>query len=76
MRIYQAWPTPTPIPTPNATAVMAPILDGIEIDLAEQLVQGYQQANNTGVLEIIFFAILTLLIIGGVWSITRHVQQI
>lgn len=72
----QAWPTPTPMPTVDATPALGAVLEGMDTALAESLVQGYQQANNHGALELLMFGILALLIVGGIWSIIRHVQRI
>jgi len=67
------WPTLTPFPTSDATSVLLS-LDGANVDLSEKLVQGYQVANNAGAMDLLIYAILLFLILGGVWSIIRRLQ--
>lgn len=78
--------TPTPIPTPIPWATLTPYpttaataqidFAGAGEGMAESLVQGYQIANNAGALDTVMFAILLLLVIGGVWSIIKRVQTL
>lgn len=78
--------TPTPIPTPIPWATLTPFptssgvipLDftGAGEGMAESLVQGYQVANNAGALDMVMFAILLFLVIGGVWSVIKRVQAL
>jgi hypothetical protein len=68
------WATLTPMPTGAATSVLD--LGGANITLGEHLVQGYQVANSMGAMDLLMFAILLFLIIGGVWSIIRRVQNL
>ena len=69
------WPTPTPIPYVPGT----PVLDlGADVGarLAEDIVQGYQQAQFIGALNLLFILLLVLLIVGGIWSVMRHAQRL
>lgn len=78
--------TPTPIPTPIPWATLTPLptsyataqinFAGAGEGMAESLVQGYQVANNAGAIDMVMFAILLLLILGGVWSIIKRVQTL
>lgn len=74
--IFQAWPTPTPIPTPEATSQFNDMMGGASITLAESLVQGYQQANNLGIVELLLLGMVGFIVIGGIWTIIRHIQSI
>jgi hypothetical protein len=67
------WPTLTPFPTSAATSVLD--LSAANIPMAERLVQGYQVANNAGAMDLLIWAILLFLIIGGIWSIIRRLQS-
>jgi hypothetical protein len=68
------WPTPTPIPPSAATPPID--LGGAEYEIAEWIVQGYQQANQHGLLDMIFLAALALLVIGGVYLIMQRVRTL
>jgi len=70
------WPTPSPIPTANATAVLGPVMSEAGVTLAESLVQGYQQANNTGIIELVMMGFIAFIIIAGIYTIIRHVQSL
>lgn len=70
------WATPTPIPMPVGTPVIGLDGEAIGITMAENLVQGFQQANQMGALDMLFMAILVLLILGGLWSIMRRIQRV
>lgn len=75
---YQSWPTPTPLPTPDlisSTPVFTAI-EGVDTELAEWIVQGYQAANYAGVVDFVMMAVIVLIVIGGIFSITRHVQSL
>jgi len=75
-------PTPTPVPwatlTPYPTsAATAPVqLVGVNEDMAEKLVQGYGIANGAGAMDMLFFAILLFIVVGGVWSIIKRLQNL
>jgi hypothetical protein len=68
------WFTPTPFPTVNATAPV--IIGNVGVPVAEAIVQGYQTLNSYNVLDIIIWAALVLLIIGGVWATVRRVKEL
>lgn len=68
------WATLTPFPTANATAPVQ--LIGMDVDMSEKLVQGYQMANSVGALDMLMFAILLFIVVGGVWSIIRKLQKL
>lgn len=74
--MMQSWPTPTPIPQVEATPFLGPALDGATITLAESLVQGYQQANQMGIVELFMLGVVAFIVIAGIWTIIRHVQSI
>ncbi len=68
------WYTPTPFPTIDATA---PVLIGnIGVPIAEAIVQGYQTANAYHLLDLVMWAALVFLIIGGVWATVRRLQNL
>jgi len=46
------------------------------VQLAEDLVQGYQQAQLMGALNLLIILLLIVLIVGGIWSIMRHAQRL
>lgn len=75
---FQAWPTPTPLPTPNSisTTPVFTAVEGVGPDLAEWIVQGYQAADYAGVIDYLMLVVYALIIIGGILSIIRHVQQL
>ncbi len=69
------WATPTPIPYVPGT----PVLDlgaDVGVNLAEDIVQGYQQAQLMGALNLLIILLLVLLIVGGIWSVMRHAQRL
>jgi len=69
------WPTPTPIPyAPGTPAFDFGSYTGVQ--LAEDLVQGYQQAQLMGALNLLIILLLIVLIVGGIWSIMRHAQRL
>ena len=69
------WPTPTPIPhTPGTPTFDFGSYTGVQ--LAEDLVQGYQQAQLMGALNLLIILLLIVLIVGGIWSIMRHAQRL
>lgn len=70
------WPTPTPIPTTAATPVMDFGGEDTVYMLAENLVQGYQQANNYGVMDYLFWVLILFIVLGGIWSIIRRVKTL
>lgn len=69
------WATPTPFPTPDGTPVIF-LPSGMDVTFAESLVQGYQSANNAGALDMLMFAILFLIVVGGIWSVIHRVQNL
>jgi hypothetical protein len=70
----QQWVTPTPVPT---LANPPPSLEIIESSqLATSIVGGWQQVNSYGLVDIALTVALLLLVIGGIWSIIRHVQRV
>ena len=71
--MLQTWPTPTPIPPSVATPPIS--LGSAPYDIAEAVVQGYQQANQYGLLDIIFLAAVVFLVIGGVYLIMQKVRE-
>ncbi len=69
------WVTPTPIPYVPGT----PVFDlgpDVGVKLAEDLVQGYQQAQLMGALNLLIILLLVILIVGGIWSVMRHAQRL
>lgn len=69
------WYTPTPFPTPNATPPIN--LDiGLGYDMAESVVGGYNFANQYGFVDTVMFALLLIIIVGGVWTIIRKLQNL
>lgn len=68
------WVTPTPYPTPVATAGIQLALSNNH-DLAVGLVQGYQMANGGGGLDWAIAFMMVALILGGMWSITKALQN-
>lgn len=79
MNLYmQTWPTPTPLPTPDiiSSTPVFTAMEGVGPELAEWAVQGYQTANQAGVVDFIMLAIIALILVGGILSIIRHVQQL
>lgn len=69
------WPTPTPLP-PSVSTPVVDVFNDLEYTLAEGLVQGYQQANMAGALDMLMFALVVFLVLGGVWSIQRHLKRL
>lgn len=69
------WPTPTPIP-PSAATPPFQLPTGTGAEIAESIVQGWQQANQFGLLDILFLAALAFLVIGGVYLITQKVREL
>jgi hypothetical protein len=69
-----SWPTPTPIPYVYATPVFD-FQDGSYI-VAENMVQGYQMLNSAGGMDSIFVVLIILMLVGGLWSINRHLSQL
>ncbi len=44
--------------------------------VAENLVQGYQQANQMGALNMLMFVLIVFIVLGGIWSIMRHIKSL
>lgn len=69
------WATPTPYPTPVATV---PIDLSIAMDsgeFAENIVSGWQTFNSTGYLDVIFWALIVSIVVAGLISIKRHLED-
>jgi len=65
------WPTPTFIPTTEATPVIQ-IDPGIPNEYAEQVVQAYNQYVRSDIFE---WAIIFAIVLGGIWSVVKHMQK-
>ncbi len=72
------WFTPTPMPTANATSVLAPSLvgSGVDVQIAESLVGGYQYANQNGGIDFIMTGVLILLIVGGIFWLWKSASEL
>jgi hypothetical protein len=71
------WPTPTPYPTSAATpATSFGISAETGYTLAENLVQGYQTASSYGIINWLDWILITTIVLGGIWSIVKHVQKL
>lgn len=70
------WFTPTPRPLLDVTPVVdfATALGGKDIELAERIVQSYNQFNTLASLETFYALAVSLLLMAGIWSIIRHVK--
>lgn len=69
------WHTPTPFPTPNATPSIQ--LDvGLNYDMAESVVGGYNYINQYGIVDNLMFAVLFIIVVGGIWTIIRRLQDL
>jgi len=65
------WPTPTFIPTTEATPAIL-IDPNISNTYAEQVVQGYNQYVRN---DIFGWAVILAIILGGIWSVIKHMQK-
>jgi hypothetical protein len=63
------------MPTPSGPPPVDPF-SGMEYVLAENLVQGYQQANYAGALDMLMFALIVFIVLGGIWSIMSHLKRL
>jgi len=83
-----ATPTPLPSPTPPAGtpwATPTPMVLGTpdqpfeivggNIQIAEAAVQGYQYANQAGIFDLMWLAIVIFVAVGGTWTIVRRLQR-
>lgn len=70
------WPTPTFMPTSAATPAIQFGGDELVYGMAEDFVQGYHQARMFGALDMLFFALIFIIVLGGMWSIMRHVRNL
>lgn len=71
------WNTPTPRPTLAMTPVLdfSDALGGQDIELAEEIVQNYNNFDNMAQFDT-FYALVTLaLLFGGIWSVIRHAKS-
>lgn len=70
------WPTPTPIP------IGTPVIDiGIDVaqfgqDMAAGAVSGFQLFDSQGFAGVVWFILLALLILGGIMSIRKHMENL
>lgn len=67
------WATPTPmvLGTPDQPFTIG----GSNIQIAEAAVQGYQYANQAGVFDLMWLAIVIFVAVGGTWTIVRRLQR-
>lgn len=71
------WATPTPLPTAAATAATNfGISPETSYVLAENLVQGYQMANSYGIVTYLDWILILVIVLGGVWSIIKHMKML
>lgn len=68
------WATPTAIPVIPATSVVQ--INYAPVEIAESIVQGYQQTRNTDLMLAFQFVLIFLIIAGGIWSIARHAKSL
>jgi hypothetical protein len=76
------WPTPTPLPPANSADLPIPfdtsILDvrPMFAEAAETGVQYWNQVEQAGtILDLVYFALIALIVFGGLLSINRHLQE-
>lgn len=69
------WATPTPYPTPEGTPVIDLSAAVDSAAFAENIVSGWQTFNNTGWLDVIFWALIVAIIVSGIVSVKRHLED-
>jgi hypothetical protein len=69
------WPTPTLRTYAEATPAFN-IPAGAPIQIAEEIIQGYHFANQSGALDTIVVIAMLFLVIGGIWTILVKVRDL
>lgn len=68
------WPTPTPLPPSGATPAFDLGFEGT--DLAEGIVQAWQQMDQWNVVDFMMIPLIIFLVLGGLWSIINHWRKL
>lgn len=70
------WATPTAYPTSEATPPIGLDFEAIQApELAERIVSGYQMMNQNQFMDMIFWALLLVMVIGGMYSIVKQLKD-
>lgn len=73
---FMPWPTPTPYPTSEATPVIQTAIESIQApELAERIVSGYQFMNQHQFMDMVFWALLLVMVIGGAYNIIKQLRD-
>lgn len=72
------FPTPTPFPTPDSTPAFLANIDVQQFgqSFAMDMVQGWNIFDAQTIAGLIWFILLAFIIIGGLMSIRRHLENL